>query len=381
MKAKSKGSRGLRKQQPLSIVSDSINKTNSEIESSVASVFESLSGRNDALPVVKKLRFLIYTRQSAQTAPDSLGSSVVQQVTMVKDILEKAGFDYHSEHFNDIASGADQERRGLRQAMDTVENDESIDGLVVHTLCRLSRNALHAALIVDNLVSKGKHFLEAINISCRLFGPSVPVEIAQSRWTPFLMHAAAAQFERQISQSRSRAHILSRKLENKVVSNVSAYGWKFAACNQFGECLASHSISSLYSQGAIKSSMNLVICQEEIEQALWAIDVCQEQYLVTNTIPKPAALFDHAVAQNVYKNTRSVVYGMLPWFKQCLTDRENTIETRPQQIRNFYHNVKSFIKQSTLRNELPSLLERSIGVIRAKLDESRSCVDNTLESG
>ncbi|KAJ3062706.1 hypothetical protein HDU99_005120, partial [Rhizoclosmatium hyalinum] len=97
---------------------------------------------------------------------------------MIKERLEEAGFEYHDVNFSDIASGTNKDRTGLKQAIETVENDDSVDGLVVHTLCRLSRNALHTVVLVDDLVCKGKHFLEAINHGTRLFGPSIPVEIA-----------------------------------------------------------------------------------------------------------------------------------------------------------------------------------------------------------
>lgn len=128
-------------------------------------------------------------------------STAEQNLDLQKDSLKQAGCE---RMFEDIASGSNDERRGLHEA---IEFARPGDTLIVWKLDRLGRSLKHLIEIVNSLNDRG--------ISFRSIHESLDSSTAGGRLI-FHVFGALAEFELSTIRDRTRSGILAARTRGRV---------------------------------------------------------------------------------------------------------------------------------------------------------------------
>jgi len=128
-------------------------------------------------------------------------STTDQSLEPQLDLLAAAGCE---SFFQDIASGARSERRGLSKIIDSLQEG---DTLIVCRLDRLGRSLPHLIDVVSGLSKRGIHF--------RSLQDGVIDTTTASGELIFHIFAALAQFERQLIRERTRDGLAAAKARGR----------------------------------------------------------------------------------------------------------------------------------------------------------------------
>ncbi|KAI3659282.1 hypothetical protein MP638_003310 [Amoeboaphelidium occidentale] len=210
---------------------------------------------NTGTTVAQSGKWVVYARKSVDDERDNV--ALEDQVCRVKQWLHSQGYETFEHVYHDVASGANSDRPGLKEALNQVKTNDQICELAVFKLDRLSRDTILTLTSINDIVDCNKNFVTVEDDGlalCPLFDSQRELNARMK----LLFHCIIAEYERH----NGRVSLLHYSRHKKDMAPKEL----LQHLKEFGDDMSHRSQEKITSGSNLKKNLrNFVVARQEME--------------------------------------------------------------------------------------------------------------------